>query len=141
MRMLQRDDFHFFVIQQISDEAFQGIERPPALALRYQFDNCECFVHEIESRIVAYAIVVTDGGEPYIWSIATKKEFRGRGIASGLLREICDFYHARYAKCVALTVNADNPAQKLYFDQGFRVVKYTPRYYGEFAGLRMRRYL
>lgn len=132
---------YFYVIKAISDSAFDGIERPPEMALRYQYDHCDLFIHEIEHEVVAYAIVVTDGGEPYIWSLATKKEFRDRGIASGLLWEIVECYLDKHAKCIALTVNVNNPAQKLYFDYGFRAVKVTPRYYGENAGLRMRRSL
>src|SRR5258708_7552374 len=141
MRLIQRDDYHFYVIKQISDESFEGIERPPALAMRYQFDNCELFVHEVENEVVAYAIVVDDGGSPYLWSIATKKDFRGRGIAKGLLWEIIEWYQIKHEDSITLTVNVNNPAQKLYFDHGFRAVKVTPRYYGENAGLRMRRHL
>ncbi len=141
MRVLQRDDYHFNLIKQISDESFEITERPGELALRYQYDNCELWTRENNNLIVAYAIVIMDFGEPYLWSIATKKEFRSRGIAAGLIGEIVDWYSGRHAAGIGLTVNINNPAQKLYFDEGFRITRIMPRYYGDVSGLRMRRNL
>lgn len=132
---------YFYVVQEISNESFTGIERPPGLALKYQYDHCELFLHEIEHQVVAYALVTMDNGGPYLWSIATKKEFRGRGIASSLIKEVVAWYKERHAAFIELTVNVNNPAQKLYFDHDFRVTRITPRYYGDVSGLRMRRKL
>jgi len=141
MRETRRDDYHFHLIHQISDESFRDIERPGEMALRYQYDHCELWTREVSDRIVAYAIVTMDCGEPYIWSIATKTEFRSRGIASGLIKEILTWYYERHAEGIGLTVNVNNPAQKIYFDEGFRVTRVMPRDYGEISGLRMRRRL
>lgn len=143
MRTLQRDDFHFHLIKQISDESFDGLERPSELTLRYQYDNCELFVWSSTGYdLAAFAMVVSEfSGGPYIWSIATKKDLRGRGFATGLLKEIITFYTEKHEELIDLTVSTDNPAQKLYFDHGFRVVRVIPRYYGATSGLRMRRSL
>jgi len=135
------DTDYFYVIKSISDESFKDIERPTELALRYQYDHCEVFIHEVNHHVVAYALVTMDNGEPYIWSIATKEGFRGCGIATGLIVEILTFYFDRHAEGIGLTVNVNNPAQKLYFDQGFRATRVIPRYYGDVSGLRMRRKL
>lgn len=143
MRMIQRDDYHFHVIKGISDKSFSGVEIPPEANLRYQYDHTEIFVREVNQRIVAYAMVVLDAGTggPYIWSIATEEKHRGCGYAGGLLTEIIEWANAGHYAYIELTVNVNNPAQKLYFDHGFRVTQVLKRYYGEFTGLRMRRKL
>lgn len=143
MILLVKDDYHFNVIRGISNTSFVGLEIPPEANLRYQYDHCEIFIKEVDQKIVAYAMVVLDApvGGPYIWSIATDKEFRHRGYAGGLLTEIIDWANGRHYAYVELTCNVNNPAQKLYFDFGFRVTLVQKRYYGEFSGLRMRRKL
>jgi ribosomal protein S18 acetylase RimI-like enzyme len=142
MRLTMRDDYHFNVIHGISNESFDGIEIPPKGILRHQYDNAfAIFVHEVNSKIVSYVLVTKDGGEGYVWSVATAKEYRSRGIASGLIQDAIQWCRIAGMRRLELTVNVDNPAQKMYFDLGFRVVTIFKKYYGEASGLRMRRYL
>lgn len=140
MRLIVRDDYHFNVIKGISDSSFLGIEIPPEANLRYQYDHCEVFIEEVDHKIVSYALVVNAAvGGPYIWSLATAREFRSRGFAGRMLGEIINWAFDRHYPHIELTVNVNNPAQKLYFDHGFRAMRVDPRYYGETSGLRMRR--
>lgn len=142
MRLTLRDDYHFNVIHGISNESFEGIEIPPKGILRHQYDNAfAIFVYNFGGRIVSYVLVTKDGGEGYVWSVATTKEYRSRGISTGLMQEAIQWCRIAGMRRLELTVNVDNPAQKLYFDLGFRVVTIFKKYYGEASGLRMRRYL
>jgi ribosomal protein S18 acetylase RimI-like enzyme len=141
MRMIARDDYHFHVIKQINDLSFSGIERPTGLTLKFQYDTAlSIWTKEVDQKIVAYALLVADSG-PYVWSVATHPTFRSRGFAGALLDEAAEWHRLDGAQKMDLTVNVNNPAQKLYFDHGFRAVQVYRRYYGEAAGLRMRRSL
>lgn len=140
MRLIGRDSYTLEAVQDISDESFEGVERADQDTFRFQYDNSEVFLHSKYGEIDAYAIVNGRESEPYLWSIATRKEFRGLGIASRLLKEIIEWYRGK-ATQIELTTNVNNPAQKLYFDHGFRVIRVLPKYYGGASGLRMRRML
>jgi len=71
--------------------------------------------------IKAFVISFIDEKEPWIWAVCTTPYFRGRGIASLLIDEIEQFYRDKYDR-INLYVSVDNPAQKLYFDLGYRIV-------------------
>lgn len=131
---------YFHVIKDISDSSFTGVERTPSATLEYEYTTGEVFIRELDNQVVGYAICNRNFGNPYLWSIAVKKEYRGCGVASLLLEEIISFYK-KTDYWIALSVHTDNPAQKLYFDHGFRVIKVLPKYYGKDNGLRMRRTL
>ena len=149
MRLTEKTDEDFLTIKAISDASFSGGERPPEAALRYNFDNGEVFVRKFSrpvgsggGRIVGFAIVTrASGGGAYLWSIATLSTHREVGIAGELIAEIIDHCEDTHEKDITLTVSVDNPAQKLYYDCGFRAVRVTQHFYGETSGLKMRRVL
>ena len=131
----------FPIIKAISDACFFGIERPPDEILRYAFESGTIFTQSFGTVIVGFAILTHEAGQPFLWTIAVLPEARGRGVASDLLREVIAECTNSLGRHLTLTCTVDNPAQKLYFDHGFRVVKILPHYYGEKNGLRMRRVL
>jgi ribosomal protein S18 acetylase RimI-like enzyme len=136
MKMTLRDNATFERIRSITNDSFFGVERPPEGNLRYVYNESIGLYLNDARYVEAYALVTLEVGLPYIWSIATDPKFRLCGHAKALLKEII----ADHAdETIELTVNVDNPAQKLYFDHGFRVVAVMRRYYGEMTGLRMRR--
>ena len=143
MRLTAKDNLTFEEIKRINDESFLGTELPYPSMLRYEFDNGDVFVdEECERAFRGYAIVNRDGAsQPFLWSLATDPTWRGRGVATRLLKEIIGYYSRAGADRIDLTVKVDNPAQKLYFDQGWRATRVFPRYYGTEAGIRMRRTL
>ena len=55
-------------------------------------------------------------------SLTTFPEFRGRGIGSGLLRELIAMASARSLAGISLSVEDGNAARRLYERAGFRVV-------------------
>jgi len=145
MRLTEKTEVNFRRIEEIISYSFKGVERPPAMALRYEFDNGEVFVlydgTRTGSPIAAFAIVNRDGGQPYLWALATTPAYRKTGYGSRLLTEVINWCWEQHAERLELSVSVNNPAQKLYFDHGFRVIRVLPRFYGEVNGLRMRRSL
>src|SRR5579871_1571223 len=72
-----------------------------------------------------------DGKVPYISTIDTRKDYRGMGVATQLLKLAeAEAKNRGYDK-IALHVNVSNAAQKLYFDCGYRAVDVVDGFYGE----------
>lgn len=67
---------------------------------------------------------------PYVWSLATTLSHRGQGLAKSLLQEFERYYMQQGAARAWLHVRTENPAQKLYFDAGYRVTSFAPNVYG-----------
>lgn len=143
----EKTDSVFIEVNAITKESFSGYELPPVGVLRDHFDAYDVFVLKATwppaeaGKIVSYAIVSEKHGEPYIWSLATRINWRGQGLASGLLEDIETFAREKRAYGVGLTTNVNNPAQKLYFDHGYRVYQVLANYYLGSNGLYMRREL
>lgn len=141
MIVAEKDDLLFGEIQRITEQSFFGVERPNELALRHMFDTGDVFVDDNGNVIRGYALVTKVAGQPWLSSIATRTGWRKFGVASGLLDEIITYYKERGFDIIDLTVNVNNPAQKLYFDKGWRASRVLLNYYGSDSGIRMRRIL
>lgn len=142
MKVTEKTEELFRRIEEITKASFFGVETPNRLALKWAFENGDVFIYSRDTDFPAvhgYAIVAQDGGHPFLWSLAIDPEWQGRGEGTFLMREVLQHYFWKHAERMDLTVNANNPAQKFYFDHGFRVIRLLPKYYGEIAGLRMRR--
>jgi ribosomal protein S18 acetylase RimI-like enzyme len=135
-------------IWDITKASFDGVELPPRSILEHEYGQGTVFITKATwppvdaGKIVSYALLREKYGEPYLWAIATDPEWRGKGLAGGLLREVENFvkYILKDAAGIGLATNVNNPAQKLYFDHGYRVIKHLPGYYGQGNnGLFMRR--
>jgi ribosomal protein S18 acetylase RimI-like enzyme len=138
----EKTDAMFDTILEISDACFTGVQRPPTLTLRWNYDNNIVFVHHHVNIVVGFAIVQIRNGNFYLWSIGVKPEARGVGIGSKLLREVEECARNEHVDYIELTCKVDNPAQKLYFDKGYRVQRLERKFYGvEGDGLVMRRTL
>jgi ribosomal protein S18 acetylase RimI-like enzyme len=143
MRVTSENEPKFLLQQclELNDLCFQPEERAPQGVFTHQFMNGNIFIVERVGKVVAFAIVSEKYGERYLWAIATDPNFRGRGFAGELLTEIEDWARSEKGRNIALTTHVDNPAQKLYFDKGYRVVKVLSDYYLTGNGLMMRRKL
>ena len=141
---------------EITTESFFGVERPPRGVFNHTLESGDIYVNDDvdlcrhwleQSRcswcpIYCYALVISKFGEPYIQSIATAPEHRGRGLAGRLIDEISREAIEAKAGGIGLTVNVNNTAaQRLYLDFGFRVERVLRGYYGDDNGLFMRRKL
>jgi ribosomal protein S18 acetylase RimI-like enzyme len=131
---------------EISDRCYTGDERPPHDIMKNMVEVCDVFLAKEtfpgfgrdpdEDGIIGFALVRTSGN-PYIWSIAVDKGFQRRGVGGNLLREIIKKYTLQKDLEITLHVHEDNPAQKLYFDYGFRVKRIERDYYNPKNGLFM----
>lgn len=65
---------------------------------------------------------------PYVYNVCVLPEYQGKGVASKLFKrfeeQYSDWDHFQ------LCVRHDNPAQKLYFDLGYRVISINKDFYG-----------
>jgi ribosomal protein S18 acetylase RimI-like enzyme len=115
-------------IWDITAASFDGVELPPRHLLMTNLEEGTIFVnaHEID----CYALLGFKFGVYYIWAIATDPTARGQGFASQLLDEIAAHALAIGEDRIGLATNSDNPAQKLYFDKGYRVTKVLRDFYG-----------
>ena len=152
MILKTRENTVFEDIVELHDKSFDTFERAPHGILRTQYDTGQVFVmygdqNEHGRRtLLGFLIRTNKHGEPYIWSIAVRKESRGQGIGKALIAEaVCDVLDGglRWSKGIGLTVNVDNvPAIRLYLKEGFRVTKVLSGYYGPGGdGLLLRRKL
>lgn len=127
----------FEKLVEIHDASFDGVQRPPVDLLKNYYLNWDTFVLYLDDVPVGFAIVIGRSPEmSYLWTIAVHPEHRGKGVGERLLREIA----VSTKNPIELTCKVDNPAQKLYFDNGYRVTGLARDYYGvEGHGLMMRK--
>src|SRR6266496_2140348 len=134
-------------LADISDNCVSGVERPPRDFFKQMARSSKLFVCQSEVTwgpvrpIYGYLLLNEKNGDPYIWSIAVPENYRGIGCGAGLIREAADYVKENSGSCLTLTVNVNNPAQKLYFNEGFRITAFARNYYGSENGLLMRREL
>lgn len=131
-----KSDTLFQRLIQINRLCFEGRELPAEAPFRYEFDRGTIYTVAIAEVIIGYALVSRWASGPFLWNIAVVPQYRKLGLGTQLLREI---FFVEKNEPIELTVNVNNPAQKLYFDEGFRAVRVIPKYYGSEAGIRMRR--
>jgi ribosomal-protein-alanine N-acetyltransferase len=128
-------------LRTISDNSFSGIERPPSGVFLSHYETDDVFVDDRRAEPIRGFCLVGDREGPYVWSIAVNPQYRGQGIGWSLLNEITDYYRGLGKEHITLTCHVDNPAQKLYYDNGYRVVRVVQRYYGADNGLFMKKIL
>lgn len=95
-----------------------------------------------KGTVAAALISEVSKGSPYIWSVATDPAYRGKGLATTVINHFEKHYLAAGYERVWLHTKVTNPAQKLYFDLGYRVSSFEPNLYGPHDhGLTMRKKL
>lgn len=98
------------------------------------------WIWEESGKIAAALISEMNQGAPYIWSVATDPAYRGKGLATSLIHKFESHYATAGYERVWLHTRVENPAQKLYFDLGYRVTSFEPNLYGpHLHGLTMRK--
>ena len=84
-----------------------------------------------EHGVTGFIVGRIKHGLPYVHNIAVLPECRRLGIGKTLMEKFEGFFGERIRyKGFWLQVNADNPAQKLYFDLGYRVESVDENFYG-----------
>ncbi|MCS7121224.1 MAG: ribosomal protein S18-alanine N-acetyltransferase [Archaeoglobaceae archaeon] len=117
---------------EIDKEAFSS--RNPAYDVYiYLTFGSDFLVADIGGKIVGYiATMDVDKNTGKIISFAVKKEFRGKGIGSTLLKRAIERLRTKGKKKILLEVRVSNlQAQRLYKKFGFRIEKVLPSYYSD----------
>lgn len=137
IRLYDGDPDDYEAIRVIHEEGY--LDETPDRALSVAQKN-PTWICERGITRVACLISEVSKGTPYVWSVATREPFRGCGFAGSLLEEFEKHYADKgYAKAW-LHCRVDNPAQKLYFDAGYRIASFEPNIYGVHQhGLTMRK--
>jgi ribosomal protein S18 acetylase RimI-like enzyme len=84
-------------------------------------------------EIIGFLIGLLKHGIPYVNNVTVSEKHRKQGIATKLFTKFETHYGAEQRienRKFWLQVKADNPAQKLYFDLGYRVGWVDEHYYG-----------
>jgi ribosomal protein S18 acetylase RimI-like enzyme len=143
-----REDFSR--VMEINDACYSGVYRPPRDLMSDMVSVSDVFIARedcegdwsgaMPDTMLGFAIT-RNPDQPYIWNIAVDPAYQGRGVAGNLLREIIKRYTLEKCTQITLHVNVNNPAQKLYFDYGFRVISIEEDYFAPNDGLMMERKL
>jgi ribosomal protein S18 acetylase RimI-like enzyme len=132
-------------VMAINDACYSGDFRPPREIMQDMISISDVFVarahRALDPEIIYGFAIVRNATQPYIWNLAVDPAYWGRGIASMMLDHIIAGYTKDKYSQITLHVNAKNPAQKLYFDYGFRVTAIVPNYFNPDSGLLMERRL
>ena len=115
-------------LHHINESSFVEEERPSRTEFYSMITTSDVFITSLDSP-VGFAIVHTLGASPYLWHFAVAPRQRGQGLGRELLNYIRDYYRAKDCKEIRLHVRPDNPAQKLYFDVGYRVYRIAKDHY------------
>lgn len=121
-------------VLDINNKTFSGDQRPPISTLREMISISDVWVATVSDddilfvpdRVIGFAIVKPSSVEgkdqqAYVWQTAVSPDLQRRGIGGNLLREVIGYYTKKKYASIRLHCHYDNPAQKLYFDYGFRV--------------------
>jgi ribosomal protein S18 acetylase RimI-like enzyme len=148
MRIRQYKKSDFDEILDINNKTFKGVECPPVSTLREMISISDTFIAAVNlsddgypqpERVAGFAIVQpypveSKDQQAYIWQMATSPDLQCRGIGGNLLREVIGYYTKKKYASIRLHVHYNNPAQKLYFDCGFRVYDIAWGYYRDDSG-------
>jgi len=144
MRITGYSRENFERVVEISDACYTGHYRPDRATLQNMVGISDVFLAKTDTvsqnKIIGFCIV-KNTDQPYIWSIAVDPDFRGRGVGGNLLREVIRTYTLQKQRQISLHVDCANPAQKLYYDYGFRVQRVAEKYFAPNDGLVMVRNL
>jgi ribosomal protein S18 acetylase RimI-like enzyme len=88
------------------------------------------WVYLLNNEIVGYLLLDVERGHHYLSQVATRASARRMGVATGLITTASDYLRGMKVKYWWLQTEVNNPAQKLYFDLGFRVSGFERDTYG-----------
>ena len=130
IRDYKESDFHSVI--EVSRQAFEHPD--PIEYTQRSIENGRVWIAIEEDEVVGFLISKLKNSTPYVNSVAVLPAFRGKGIAKKLFEKFEEFYGFQQkseVKIFWLQVRTNNPAQKLYFDLGYRVTGFDEHYYGQ----------
>ena len=126
IRRIKPSDYKtIYDINQVCHKPFE-----PNIDLLFKLQVHDTWVAVEDGNVVGFLIArVTERDEVNIYNVAVLAEHRGKGIATALVRE-CEKVYWNYP-LIYLHVDVNNPAQKLYFDLGYRATSIKLNMYGD----------
>jgi len=129
----------------ITEACYTGVELPTREMFERIVKGGDVFIcpgwTTSRPQPIGYALI-TPNSSPLLVSLAVMPVDRGYGVGKELLQEIAAYYRSWGAHEIVLHCKTDNPAQTLYFKEGYRVTAYLRNYYKpEGDGLEMRKML
>jgi ribosomal protein S18 acetylase RimI-like enzyme len=100
----------------------------PNIQLLESIHDGQLWVAEVEGVIAGFLLSIYRDG-PYVYNVAVLPQYRNKGIASKLF-ETFELENKEFG-FYYLYVDYRNPAQKLYFDLGYRVTSIKKDFYGK----------
>ena len=129
IRDYKESDFHSVI--SVSRQAFEHPD--PIEYTQRSIEDGHVWVATEDNEVVGFLISKFKHSTPYVNNVAVLSEYRHKGIAKKLFEKFEEFYGSLQTpevKIFWLQVRANNPAQKLYFDWGYRVTGFDEHYYG-----------
>jgi ribosomal-protein-alanine N-acetyltransferase len=114
-------------IFRINKESFDRPQPNVGLLSEIVESNNKTWVAEVDRKVVGF-LISSKTFSGHIYNIAVNKNYRGQGIGTALLKQFEEFYSKEFSH-LWLLVHMENPAQKLYFDMGYRVTDVKKDYY------------
>jgi len=117
------------------DKEIYGIACYPKFVIIQFFD---CFGENIkiaidENKTIGFSIngMTNESKEGWILSLGVSLEYQRRGVGAKLLTESIKEFRNKGIRIIKLTVHPENPAYKLYKENGFEDIKRYDDYYGD----------
>jgi [ribosomal protein S18]-alanine N-acetyltransferase len=130
IRRFAPEDFQEIV--EIEREAFSEHDSLVYMNF-YEMVGAGFLVAEQDGKVVGYVVGYRSAeNEGHIFSVGVKEEYRGKGIGTELIHNICDMFVANGLKYARLEVrNSNKGAQKLYRSIGFVSCWTEKKYYSD----------
>jgi ribosomal-protein-alanine N-acetyltransferase len=127
-RALPSDVSKLFALEQ---ELFTAENFPLSKgSFSYHVKNNLLYVAEIDGKIAGYILALVKRTKAKVYSIGVSHAFRGKKIASKLLKIIMTELNSMNFKQIVLEVRTDNKAAiALYLNFGFEIKKTVPLFY------------
>lgn len=117
-------------IQKIEQQSFSMPWTEPMLRLQLDPNSHLFLTAEAEGKVVGYVGLMYVLDEGYISNVAVHPDYRRRGIAQALVRELAKRAEAKFLSFVTLEVRESNEgARALYEKCGFKIVGRRKNYY------------
>jgi len=119
---------------RLDQRCFSDGEAYDRETFRYLLSHAQSLCYKIVdagSMMIAFVVgMIEPDGSGHVVALGVSPDYRRMGHGRRLMEAIESGFCDRAVRTVRLEVRTSNqPAQKLYFDMGYRIVRRMPRYY------------
>ena len=118
------------LLYEIEKTCFASLFRWSKSEFTHELNKNDVWVADDDKgQIIGFLISKIERNQGYILTLEVKPEQRGQGVGAALVRRCEQAYYERGYKTIRLEVYTNNPAQMMYFKQGYRVHGFKKDYY------------